>query len=113
NILVSEADGSVAEAVYLTDFGLMKQSASATQITGTGMFVGTIDYAAPEQLQAGSVDGRTDVYALGCGAFEALVGRVPFQGETPIQVITAHLLAPFPSASALRPELPTEVDPVL
>src|SRR3954453_15189721 len=72
NVLIA---GSAPLHVYLTDFGLTKRTSSQTGITKTGLFVGTIDYAAPEQIKGWPVDARADVYALGCGLFEGLAGR--------------------------------------
>ena len=63
---------------YLTDFGLSKHVASTSGLTRAGSWVGTVDYAAPEQLQALDCDHRVDVYALGCVLYEALTGEVPF-----------------------------------
>src|SRR5918998_4012452 len=59
---------------FLTDFGLAK-CVSTTQMTRTGAILGTLDYAAPEQLEEQDVDGRADVYALGCLLFHVLTGR--------------------------------------
>jgi len=81
---------------FLTDFGLTKNSADAgTQLTGTGQLIGTIDYLAPEQIQGGRIDARTDVYALGCVLYEMLTGRVPFAG-TEMQKMWGHVNEPFP-----------------
>lgn len=81
---------------YLTDFGLTKgRSESEAQLTGTGQWVGTIDYVAPEQIQSGRVDARTDVYALGCVLYEALTGTVPFSGND-MQKMWGHVNEPFP-----------------
>ena len=75
NVLLARQRGSEAgEHVYLSDFGLTKRSASDSGITGTGQFVGTLDYAAPEQFKGGTPDARTDVYSLGCVLFECLTG---------------------------------------
>ncbi len=57
--------------VYLTDFGLTKQAAASSGLTATGLRVGTVDYMAPEQIEDGAIDARTDVYALGCVLYEA------------------------------------------
>ena len=85
---------------YLTDFGLTKgRSDSGTQLTGTGQWVGTIDYVAPEQIQAGRVDARTDVYALGCVLYEALTGSVPYAGSD-MQKMWGHVNEPFPVLGA-------------
>src|SRR3954453_23549614 len=71
NVLIG---GSSPLHVYLTDFGLTKRTSSQSGITKTGLFVGTIDYAAPEQIKGWPVDARADVYALGCVLFEMLAG---------------------------------------
>ena len=70
NILIAEP----SEQVYLTDFGVVKHTASQG-LTRTGFFIGTVDYAAPEQIEGLPVDARTDVYALGCVLYECLVGQ--------------------------------------
>jgi len=80
---------------YLTDFGLTKGRDANAQLTGTGQWVGTIDYVAPEQIQAGRIDARTDVYALGCVLYEALTGSVPFAGSD-MQKMWGHVNGPFP-----------------
>ncbi len=77
------------------------------------MFSGTVDYVAPEQIQGEEVDGRADIYALACVLFEVLAGRAPFERDSDLAVVFAHLKQPPPSLSALRPELPTELDAVL
>lgn len=94
NILVEQrANGE--EHVYLTDFGLAKrfdQPTEASALTGTGAFVGTLDYVAPEQIRGERIDARTDVYALGCVLYEALSGRAPFADrEEQVAKIYAHL----------------------
>src|SRR5947208_1362442 len=69
------------EHVYLSDFGLTKRAFSDSGITATGQFVGTLDYAAPEQFEGKQLDGRTDQYSLGCVLYECLTGAVPFQKD--------------------------------
>ena len=92
-----------AEAMhaFLTDFGLAKCTAESSQLTHTGVILGTLDYAAPEQLEGKPLDGRADVYALGCLLFELLTGRVPFPRETNTAKILAHLRTPPPSVSTV------------
>jgi ABC-type branched-subunit amino acid transport system substrate-binding protein len=97
---------------YLADFGLTKRVASDSGLTETGEFVGTLDYLAPEQIRAGTVDGRTDQYSLACLLYECLTGEVPFPREGAAQVLWAHLNDPPPSVSEKRPELPAALDPV-
>jgi len=114
NVLIARARGSEAgEHVYLSDFGLTKRSASDSGVTGTGQFVGTLDYAAPEQFKGGAPDARTDVYSLGCVLFECLTGRPPFVSENDAGLMYAHLQEPPPSVVAQRPELPRAIDAVV
>jgi predicted ATPase len=98
--------------VYLTDFGIAKRARSRG-LTRTGFFVGTLDYAAPEQIRGEAVGAPTDVYAFGCLLFECLTGRKPFDRETDVAVMHAHLLDPPPDVSEARPELPAALDAVL
>jgi hypothetical protein len=98
--------------VYLTDFGVSKASVSSIGLTGHGQFIGTVDYAAPEQILGQPVDGRADQYALGCAAFELLCGHPPYSGKEPAALMYSHLSAPAPAATAERPDLPAAVDSV-
>ena len=99
--------------VYVTDFGLAKQVLTATGGTRTGQWVGTLDYVAPEQIRAGRVDARADVYALGGVLHFALTGRVPFEREGDEAKLWAQLSAPPPVPSTLRRGLRGEFDTVL
>jgi hypothetical protein len=112
-LLGTVGSGTTPDHVYLSDFGLSKISASAVSLTGTGQFLGTIDYMSPEQVEGRQIDGRTDQYALACATFEMLTGRPPFQRDQDLAVMWAQVSAAPPSASELRPELPAAVDPVL
>jgi Protein kinase domain len=95
NILLAERGGR--QTAYLTDFGLTKGAqAGGTQLTGTGQWIGTLDYVAPEQMTSGRVDARTDVYALGCVLHEMLSGSVPFPGND-MQKMWGHVNEPLPS----------------
>jgi streptogramin lyase len=96
---------------YLADFGLT-QSASDTSAFD-GQLLGTIDYVAPEQIRGDPVDGRADIYALGCLVYECLTGSVPFARPSEVATIFAHLDEPPEPASLRRPELPATVDEVL
>jgi non-specific serine/threonine protein kinase len=102
NVLVERRDGG--EHAYLCDFGLTR-AAGGSGLTATGGFLGTVDYAAPEQIRGEPVDGRSDVYALGCLLFQTLTGRVPYPREDELATLWAHLHEPPPGPSALRPEL--------
>ena len=108
NILVSKGDRA-----YLTDFGLIRRSKLETDLTKTGQFMGTVDYVAPEQIKGEEVDGRADIYSLGCVLYECLVGEPPFSRETEVATLYAHLEDPPPKPSEKRPELPTELDRVI
>jgi len=108
NILVAEP----SEHVYLTDFGVAKQT-TAPDLTRTGMFIGTVDYAAPEQIEGLTLDGRVDVYALGCMLYECLAGRPPFDREAEVAVMHAHLTTPPPKLTDVQPELPKDLDRVI
>ena len=90
NILVDARRGG-PEHTYLTDFGIARAMLSAGTLTNAGQFLGTPDYAAPEQINGHPVDGRADQYALGCVAYEVLSGTVPFVREMPLAVLYAHL----------------------
>jgi hypothetical protein len=78
-----------------------------------GIFSGTVDYVAPEQIHGDALDGRVDTYALACVLFEALAGRPPFERDSDLAVVFAHLKQPPPSLSALRPDLPEALDGVV
>ena len=100
------------ERVFLSDFGVVKHSGS-TGLTRTGYFLGTIDYAAPEQIEGRPVDARTDVYAVGCMIYECLTGAAPFKRAGEMSVIHAHLTEDPPRPSLTRPELPMSIDGVI
>jgi len=114
NVLLARARSSEpVEHVYLSDFGLTKRSASDSAVTGTGQFVGTFDYAAPEQFKGETLNAATDVYSLGCVLFECLTGRPPFRSENEAGLMYAHLVQPPPLVSDERPDLPREIDRVV
>jgi hypothetical protein len=79
NILLTGRPGQGTS--FLTDFGLTRGVGAQTQLTGTGQWIGTLDYVAPEQMAAGRVDARTDIYSLGCVLYEMLTGSVPYTGD--------------------------------
>jgi YVTN family beta-propeller protein len=112
NILLSSEAGS-RDHVYLSDFGLTKRMASDSGLTGTGQFVGTLDYAAPEQFEGKKLDGRADVYSLGCVLFECLTGEVPFRRDNQAALVYAHLMADRSKVTATRHDLPAAVDGVV
>jgi predicted ATPase/TolA-binding protein/predicted Ser/Thr protein kinase len=107
NILIDEPSGRT----FLTDFGIAKQG--RTEETREGTFVGTVDYASPEQIQGHALGSATDVYALGGVLYAALTGEPPFPKDTDLAVVYAHLLDPPPAVTAKRPELPPAFDDVV
>jgi Protein kinase domain len=108
NILITRP----SDRIYLTDFGVVKQT-STPGLTQTGYFLGTFAYAAPEQIQRQPVDGRTDIYALGCMLYECLSGDPPFDADTEASMLHAHLAEPPPKLTAKRPDLPHAIDDVI
>ena len=111
NVLITTANGG--HNAYLTDFGLTKDVTSESGMTKTGMFLGTLDYAAPEQIEGGPLDARTDVYALGCMLYEVLTGRVPYPRDSTVATMYAHLEGPPPRVTEAAPGLPAAFDQVV
>jgi YVTN family beta-propeller protein len=107
NVLIDSGGGR--EHAYLTDFGIARDVEATSALTRTGMVVGTLDYIAPELLQDGGADGRSDVYALGCVLFEVLTGQVPFPRDSDVAKMFAHLNEPVPSLREVRPEVPDDL----
>ena len=99
---------------FLSDLGITKHVAATTRLTRTGSFAGTVDYVAPEVIRGDTdVDGRADVYSLGCVLYRCLVGDAPFPRESELVTIFAHLNDPPPRATERLPELPAEIDDVI
>jgi serine/threonine-protein kinase len=108
NILIGPQDHG-----YLADFGLTKAFDEAERLTGTGQLIGTIDYLPPEQIQCEALTPASDVYALTGVVYECLTGEVPFPRPTEAATLFAHLTAPPPRVTELRPDLPSAVDEVI
>jgi serine/threonine protein kinase len=118
NILVvagaERARPGLGDHVYLTDFGLTKRAAELSGgLTGTGHFLGTVDYVSPEQIQGRPVGAGTDIYALGCVLYECLTGQLPFRRDDDAALLWAHLVESPPPVTGVRPELPGAVDAVV
>jgi serine/threonine protein kinase, bacterial len=101
-----------SQRIFLADFGIARRIDDISGLTQTNMAVGTVSYAAPEQLKGEPLDGRADQYALACTAFHLLTGSPPYVDSNPAVVITKHCMASPPSLGQRRPEL-AGLDPVL
>jgi serine/threonine protein kinase len=109
NIMIAPGDHC-----FLTDFGLSKNvSSDSIALTAQGEFVGTIDYTAPELVLGKEADSRLDVYSLGCLFYECLAGAPPFNKERDVEVLYAHIQDPPPKISAVRGDVPPELDGVI
>jgi serine/threonine protein kinase len=116
NIFLIKRDG-LDDFVKIVDFGIAKMSdietdgAPGRKLTKTGMIFGTPEYMSPEQAAGKDLDHRVDIYALGIILYECLAGRVPFQGDTFMGVLTQHLFAELPPLLEVNPE--AQVSPEL
>jgi len=106
NVLVER---NVEERAYLTDFGLSRRIGEPTMATLRGP-LGTIDYAAPEQVRGDSVDGRADQYALACLVMHCLTGAPPFEGDSEASVLYAQVHTEAPRLSERDSSLPESLD---
>jgi serine/threonine-protein kinase len=104
NILLANT-GTEDSRIMLADFGIARWSGESSGLTGTNMTVGTVAYAAPEQLKGDQIDGRADQYALAATAFQLLTGSPPFLDSNPAVVISQHLTSDPPKIGSRRPEL--------
>ncbi|MFC1435840.1 Stk1 family PASTA domain-containing Ser/Thr kinase [Streptacidiphilus sp. N1-3] len=106
NVLLTE-DGRVK----VTDFGLVRAVSGESSVT-TGQVMGTVSYLAPEQIEQGAMDPRTDVYACGILMFEMLTGRKPYTGDSPMQVVYQHISSDVPAPSTLVRGLAPQLDAI-
>ena len=108
NVMLTER-GKERDIVRVLDFGIAKlrddNRATVNAMTRAGDLVGTPQYMAPEQIRGETVDGRTDVYALGAMLYEMITGRLPFEGTTVMAILSKHLTESPPPPTARRPEL--------
>jgi serine/threonine-protein kinase len=109
NILMSGGHAIVA------DFGIATavEHASGEKLTQTGMAIGTPAYMSPEQAMGQPLDGRSDIYSLGCMLYEMLVGQIPFTGATPQQIIARHSMDHIPSPSMMRDTIPQDLEEII
>ncbi len=108
-----ETGRTFAGHVMLTDFGIARMGAEASDLTGTGVTVGTLNYASPEQLQGETIDARSDKYSLAATAYHLLAGAPPFANGNAVKIISGHLGAPVPTIASRSSGLPARVDGVL
>jgi serine/threonine protein kinase len=101
------------EHAYLSDFGLIKPTQTGTEFTKTGQFMGSLEYVAPEQIRGDAIDGRADIYSLGCVLFECLTGRAPFHRENEVATLYAHLEEPAPNPKDARSDVPNSLAAVV
>ena len=118
NVLLSAAGGEpgVPPHALLADFGVARalETGAGDRLTETGLAIGTPAYMSPEQsLGDATLDGRTDLYSLGCVVYELLTGEPPYTGPTPHAIVAKRLIDPIPSARRLRESVPPALDLVL
>ena len=108
NIFLTRRD-AIDDFVKIVDFGIAKMSdvetdgAPGRKLTKTGMIFGTPEYMSPEQAAGKELDHRVDVYALGIILYECIAGRVPFEGDTFMGILTQHLFAELPPIREVNP----------
>jgi serine/threonine protein kinase/tetratricopeptide (TPR) repeat protein len=101
-----------ADHAYLGDFGLARTSRERT-LTRSGQIVGSLEYMAPEQIEGGELDARTDIYALGGLLYACLTSMPPFRAPSDVALLYAHLQAAPPAVSHARPDVPAAFDAVV
>jgi serine/threonine protein kinase len=109
NVLITRGEEEDEDHIYLTDFGIARQTGGES-LTRTGLFVGTIDYAAPERISGARGDAPSDIYSFGCMLFEAVTGHAPFDRPSDVSKMFAHLNDPIPSVRTEIHDVPDELD---
>ncbi|OQY26846.1 MAG: hypothetical protein B6243_13720 [Anaerolineaceae bacterium 4572_5.2] len=108
NVLLDENDWAL-----LADFGLAKMVSGSSELTGSGVGIGTPAYMSPEQCQGMPVDVYTDIYALGIVLYEMVTGRLPFDADTPFAVVMKQISDPLPLPRSIRADLPEDVERII
>lgn len=108
NILINDAD-----LVKIVDFGLAAVNNESSRLTKTGGLLGTPTYMAPEQVQARTIDVRTDIYSLGVIMYEIFTGRPPYGGKNPMAILYQHVEGKPTAPRQLQPALPPALEAVI
>lgn len=101
------------QRVILADFGLARRIESDSHLTHTGQLLGTPYYVSPEQAKGEKASFASDVYSVGITLFEMATGKLPFTGETPLQVLWKHVKEPLPSPSKLNPNIHPQLEAII
>jgi len=107
NILIGE-DGRLK----VTDFGIA-QAVTASTVTYSDAFLGSVHYFSPEQASGGQTDEKSDIYSLGIVLYEMLTGKVPYSGDSPVSVALKHLQEPFPKPREINSQIPIPVERII
>lgn len=108
NILITESG-----TAKLTDFGIAKAVSSSTMVAETSKIIGSVHYFSPEQARGSYVDERSDIYSLGIVMYEMLTGRVPFDGESPVEVALKHINEEIIPPSKLAKNIPPSLEKII
>jgi len=98
---------------YITDFGIAKLFNSTTELSQSGVVMGTAAYMSPEQATGKDLDGRSDIYALGVILFQILTGRRPFESNNSLGFVYQHINEPVPNICNIRPDLPAGCEAII
>lgn len=109
NVIVEKSTGRA----ILADFGLAKKVGETGGLTRTGEMLGTPFYVSPEQAKGEKLCPASDIYSLGISLFEMVTGKVPFTGETPLQIMWKHVREPLPSPSRYNPKIPQMLEKII